>query len=247
MHLATSEQMFDSMAVLFLKKWKKEESEFCDYFKDTWLGSRKNWFEGASTYSPSHNNHVEGYNQAIKRDVTLRERLPLAQFAEAVLQMTRELSLNYAQHKREFATEAKVDLMLWREAASWAKSDVPQRNISSSCDETVVQVISSVGMEKGLTFERIDAIQQKKWSSFDQFVNEGFGNCWTVQVSTPDWKDYSKCECPQFQKNYVCKHILGVALREKICKLPRTAIPTMLEQKAKPGRKKKNTKALLLQ
>lgn len=247
MHLAPSAQIFNGMAQLFLKKWAKEEKEFCDYFEETWLGSRRNWYESASNYSPSHNNHVEGYNQAIKRDVTLRERLPLAQFTVAVIEMTRKLSENYAQNLRSFATEPIMPLSLWRNAASWAKSDVPQETINKCDDEIVIRVISTEGMQSGITFDQINKLHQKKWSSFDQFVNGAFHKFWTVQVSTRNWKVMSKCSCPEFFKNYMCKHIIGVALREKLIKCPKTAITTLLEQKSKPGRKPKAVKALLVQ
>lgn len=65
MHLAPSAQVFSGMASLFLKKWAKEEMDFCNYFKEQWLGSRQNWFESASIYTPSHNNHVNDYQWLI--------------------------------------------------------------------------------------------------------------------------------------------------------------------------------------
>lgn len=247
MHLAPSEQIFNGMAALFLKKWAKEEKEFCDYFKDQWLGARQNWYEGASVYTPSHNNHVEGTNQAIKRDVTMRERLPMAEFTEAVLEMTRKISMNYAQNLRSFATEPNMPLALWRAGASWGFGNTPQEIISQSADEIVVQVISSKGMQSGLTLDQIKELKKKKWSDFDTFVSEAFQSYWTVTVSTRNWKLFSKCECPDFFKNHTCKHIIGVALRAKLFKCPPNAIPTPLGQKAKPGRKKKATKALLVQ
>lgn len=154
------------------------EKEFCEYFKDTWLGSRHNWFESASIYTPSHNNHVEGTNQAIKRDVTMRERLPLAEFTEAVLEMTRKISINYAQNLRSFATEPKMPLTLWRNGASWAKSDTPQEIISDGPDEIIAQVISTKGTQSGLTFDQIKELQKKNGlistsSQMVPFINSG--------------------------------------------------------------------------
>lgn len=247
MHLAPSAQIFNGMAALFLRKWSIEEQEFCDYFEKTWLGSRSNWFEGASTYTPSHNNHVEGYNQAIKRDVTMRELLPPAEFTNAVLEMTRRISLNYAQNLRTIATEPNMPLTLWRAGASWGFGETPQEIISECPDEIVVQVISSKGMQSGLTLDQIKGLKRKKWSDFDQFINGAFQKFWTVHISKRDWKLCSRCECPDFFKNHMCKHIIGIAIRVNIIKCPKSAIPTPLGQKAKPGRKKKATRALLVQ
>lgn len=237
MHLAPSAHIFNGMAALFLKKWAKEEQQFCNYFKETWLGSRQNWFESASIYTPSH--ITTTLKVPIKRDVTMRARLPMAEFTEAVLDMTRKISQNYAQNLRSIATEPNMPLALWRNGASWAQSDTPQNVIERCSDEIVVQVISTKGMQSGVTFEKINELNKKKWSNFDQFVAGALHTFWNVHISIRDWKLKSKCDCPDFFKNYMCKHIIGVALREKLCKCPKNAIPTLLAQKAKPGRKKR--------
>lgn len=60
LHLAGSEEKFDNLTALFIKKWKKLEPDFIRYFEEQWLGDLKYWFVGASVYDPSDNNHVEG-------------------------------------------------------------------------------------------------------------------------------------------------------------------------------------------
>lgn len=60
MHQAGSEDQFDEIAALFIKKWEKKERDFVRYFEDQWLGDLKYWHVGASLYDPSDNNHVEG-------------------------------------------------------------------------------------------------------------------------------------------------------------------------------------------
>lgn len=60
MQLASSREIFDMLAALFIRKWKKREPTFAAYFKKQWLDSHCNWFEGAGEYTPSTNNSLEG-------------------------------------------------------------------------------------------------------------------------------------------------------------------------------------------
>jgi hypothetical protein len=53
------------------------------------------------------------------------------------------------------------------------------------------------------------------WKTFDEFRNCSFG-IWRVTIQTTDvksiWKK-SSCTCPTFFKKYICKHIIGTAIR----------------------------------
>ena len=60
------------------------------------------------------------------------------------------------------------------------------------------------------------------------------------------WKR-SKCNCPAFLKNYICKHIVGMAIRLKHCKPPPEAKTVALGEKRKRGRPSKAKPALLVQ
>ena len=44
LHLAGSEEKFDQLSTLFIKKWEKTERDFTSYFKEQWLGDLKYWF-----------------------------------------------------------------------------------------------------------------------------------------------------------------------------------------------------------
>ena len=53
---------------------------------------------------------------------------------------------------------------------------------------------------------------------------------WKIKFNPDDWES-STCTCPLFQKQYYCKHFIGVALK------PKVLIPTATTQiKAKPAR-----------
>lgn len=60
MNLARSPKEFKKMSKRFLKKWKKHEPEFMEYFEAQWLQTHCNWYESAAIYTPSTNNNLEG-------------------------------------------------------------------------------------------------------------------------------------------------------------------------------------------
>lgn len=62
LHQASTREEFEILSKLFLKKWSKKDKSFADYFKTNWLGRHCNWYTaaGASTYTPSTNNSLEG-------------------------------------------------------------------------------------------------------------------------------------------------------------------------------------------
>lgn len=66
LHLASTPEMFRYGAQLFLTKWSTTESEFCAYFSDEWLIKNPNWFIGAASFVPCHNNALEAANGVLK-------------------------------------------------------------------------------------------------------------------------------------------------------------------------------------
>lgn len=84
---------------------------------------------------------------------------------------------------------------------------------------------------------------ERQFKSLDEFYNERYGLFWTTVLNKNLWL-YSLCDCPDFLKNYMCVHIVGMALREKCCKLPKKAIAVPLKKKPIKGRKPKAGPAL---
>ncbi len=54
------------------------------------------------------------------------------------------------------------------------------------------------------------------------------------------------CNCPNFSKEYICKHVIGIGIRLKFCKPRPAAKDIPLGEKRKRGRPRKITKALLI-
>lgn len=193
----------------------------------------------------------QGYNGIIKKTITFRERLPLSQFTVTVLKMAADLSIEYRKGERVIATEPKITIDDWRKSVVWAddKTIDHMECESDSRDEMAFIVSSSKGvMEKWeLNEDNVTRMEHEQWKNFDDFCNFGSGFYWKINLVKDDWKSNSTCDCPFFLKRFKCKHVIGLALRTKIVRLPRAAIPTPIGEKAKRGRKKQAVKAMLTQ
>ena len=68
-------------------------------------------------------------------------------------------------------------------------------------------------------------------------------------VDIPDDDSWTNgtCSCPVFLKQYVCKHLIGVAIRLKKAKPPAAAKSIPIGQKRRRGRPKLAKPALLSQ
>jgi uncharacterized Zn finger protein len=55
------------------------------------------------------------------------------------------------------------------------------------------------------------------------------------------------CNCPSFFKKYMCKHVVGLAIRSRFCTPPVAAKNIPIGQKRRRGRPSKAKKALLIQ
>lgn len=242
--LSGSPELFDSLTKLFLRKWSKIETEFCPYFKKQWLGVHMNWYEGASYYTPSTNNGVEGYNAVIKRLYTFRERLPFGQFATMIVKQCQDLAKCYKENKRSIANKPTVTLKLWRDAANWL-TDL--KFIETFTSEIVSDFCVPSNKFCGeFTLDNLNKAKRKTFKTFDSYVKNGFGQFYTDSLNKISWETESHCNCKVFLKDYACVHVVGLALKTRLCKLPKSAIPTELAKKNSVGRRPKSTRALLV-
>ena len=98
---------------------------------------------------------------------------------------------------------------------------------------------------QSITQASIDKYENKRWTTFNQF-KKSF-DIWCMEMEDgSDWKT-SKCNCPAFFKNYICKHAVGMAIRLKYCKPPAAAKTVPIGEKRKRGRPAKAKPALLIQ
>ena len=89
-----------------------------------------------------------------------------------------------------------------------------------------------VNSADGLVVESTDVIvayqtqmESCDWVSFDEFVNCALG-LWKIShdPSEPNWILSMSCTCPIFYKQYVCKHIIAIALILHLVEAPNNAM-----------------------
>lgn len=233
------------MSALFCAKWEPMERHFVEYFGKQWLGAHSNWFEGAANYTPSTNNALESHNAVIKRKVTFRKRLPLNQFLIAMKDMTEDISTQLSKGKRVIEEEPTMTKDMWRKAAEMHQTHFKSFKAKGSTDDKSTYVVPSSQCDIDNANEKCyKSLTRREWQSFDEYIDFGFHQFWITTVSMTDWKISSTCSCPCFFKQYMCKHVMALAVKEKLVELPVFSNPVPLAKKRKPGAISKAKKAL---
>ncbi len=83
------------------------------------------------------------------------------------------------------------------------------------------------------------------WTTFKEFKDR-FQLGWKTYMQDADEWMKGSCSCPSYMKKYVCKHIVGLAIRLTFVTPPIEAKTLPLNQKRKRGRPSKAKKALLV-
>ncbi|CAK9297415.1 unnamed protein product [Gordionus sp. m RMFG-2023] len=231
-----SQKIFDKGVELFRQKYASQNSmvvdNFIEYLSKEWIISNKGWFEGYVVGYPSTNNSLETTIKAIKDQYTFRERLPLEEFLivlerDIVNKMSRERNSHISSPTSEdfkiFSVAPDINMEMWTTTYQWLKKNrgvIPLNNkwsqkihyIENSLTDQFNLIIVSRYMERQ---ENLD------WSNFESFKKDQF-SVWEVCFDKDNWGK-SNCSCPHFCKKYVCKHILGLAVRYKLCVIPSEA------------------------
>lgn len=244
--LAPNRNAFVMMTQLICKKWSESEPEVVEYFKKEWLGTHCNWFEGAANYTPSTNNALESHNAVIKRTVTLRRRLPLNQFLNCMCTLLADISRQFISGERSIELEPAVKKNLLQEAALLEQNRFKAFKAKASTPTYIVP--SSTCPPELAKVSYYTALTAKSWESFDTFICHGYQLFWIVEISPTAWKTESRCTCPAFFKQNICKHIVALAMRENILKYNDSFNPTLISAvHKKSGRPKNAVKALINQ
>lgn len=220
-----------------MNKWRSVSVDLVNYFNDEWLTMNRNWYEGYAHKTPSQNNGLESYNNVIKREQTLRERLDLSQFRVVLFNMIRQWSDEYISDLNQINFgNPKISLCAWTDGYNFARSNV---KISSTRNNgKVVYTIASTS----------DSVSDKnvRWKTFDEFKQIEFAVVHTefdYPVTAENWLS-GECDCSKFFKEYLCGHLIGIVLRLKIISAPVEAKTIPIGQKRKRGRPAKARSAL---
>ena len=162
--------------------------------------------------TPSTNNALESFNLVIKNEETVREKLPLARFLEKALHCVEKWTSEFQDKRRTFYLEKPIALPLWTEGNQWAKRN---KKVTSECTGDFERFFCPAGDQSSLSSSEIADVINMRYNTFKQYKKQAF-KIWVVDMSkkAENWSQ-GKCTCPVFFKKYMCKHVIGLALRQK--------------------------------
>ena len=172
--------------------------------------------------------------------------MPLNQFLALMLNIAKNWSTDRNPLKSKdklIYKEPPLTDSRWSEAIKFAVSKMAIEQINDSYyfnyDKEIKITFENIGKYKKF----VDELKVKK---FDDYSNIVKMVC-RVTMNLENWK-LSKCICYEFQKKYICKHVIGLAIRLKLVVPPTHTINFAFNQKTKRGRKPtaKGGKALIV-
>lgn len=249
LQLCPDPETFKKASQLFFRKWKSE-TKFLEYLNKVWFGSLATWYEGFAFCVPSTNNALESFNLVIKLEETLREKLPLSQFKDQLLESASNFSKYYLS--RVVIKVPTLKLSDWTGGYQWAKASKKLSADRTSASEIQffcpgnVHTKSKPIEKSSLTERDINRFTRRTWTDWKQFEERAFAVA-QVSMDESNWK-LAKCTCEKFQKEFKCKHVIGVAIRRKLVQPPPAAKQIPIGQVRGPGRppKAKPKRALLV-
>lgn len=249
----SNETSFLKATELFFLKWRakndRQVNEFLEYFKNQWVLKRSCWYEGAAPGYPSTNNGIEGTNAVIKTEHTLRERLPVGQFLNNVIQLVSKWSKvrdPTSPNCIDFAESRSTPLAQWTAGYQWALKNKKVLQGPTDNPDSITFFVSSSTSRKEIIPKTVTEYEEstKHWKDFDEFQRINYGT-WKIGINKKT--SQSECSCPYFMKHLICKHSLGMQIRLKFVDPPAAAKSIPMGQKRKRGRPSKAKKALLVQ
>ena len=189
---------------------------------------------------PSSNNALESFNLVFKKEETLRERMPLGRFLNQCIVSANRWSDQYTMGK-SIADRPTIDLDQWTEAYQWVKS---KKNVPTKECRGYTEYYCPTDDQQTVSPTDIRRVLSRQWTSFDLFKERAF-SVWVVRMNTKNWLD-GRCTCKNYLKQYMCKHLLGLAIRLKLTTPPPAAKQIPIGQKRKRGRPSLAAMALIV-
>lgn len=246
-----NEKMFRVGAKLFLTKWAKNEKEFVEHFEKVYLMSNYNWYAGCAPSTPKTNNCLESFNKSLKQHQTFYKRMNLAEFKVRALEIVRERSMEYISDKQPPLQTVEVSEKLLNSGWEYSTSKKSFVSFKQPGDDGVVDfyVFAGDNLDK-ITKEHVDKFKTQTFKKFDTFAEKAFAiHQITFKPNSQKWATDSLCTCQSFSKDFICKHVVGIAYRTGILNAPNqvsNAAEGPISAKNKRGRPRKATKALII-
>lgn len=139
-----------------------------------------------------------------------------------------------------FSTEPTISKEMWTSAYHWTKIKGLCRTMPK------VKTNDSVSVPiKSSTY--VEGFVESDWKTLDEFKTF-YTSVWHVTLPklNTQWMQ-ATCTCPVFQKQFICKHVIGIAVRKHQVEIPEVARNVQIGAKRKRGRPAKGKKAHLRQ
>jgi len=202
---------------------------FLDYFEKEWCGSQRGWYCGLLSV-PTNNNGLESTNRWFKNSISFKTgpRPRLDVLLLSVVEELKFISGQRAQHnEKAYQSQPRISLKLWRESLQY-KEILAGRQLNNFFPRS--------NYPDPVTPEDIESYLNRStcqdWSTFKSLTK-------LHQVTI------NSCDCRRFLEKRICIHIVARLIIEKKVSPPDEAYNFPLGQKLKPGRKKKNSSALI--
>ena len=155
-------------------------------------------------------------------------------------------SVNDVNDDKVFIDCPTIELQQRTKAYQWAKTN---KAVTSKTFEDETEFYCPSNKESKAKDEDIKQVKGMIWNTFDQFKKRA-SSIWIVTLPNNEdmserWKE-GKCTCPYFLKKYMCKHLVGLAIRLKYVRPPAAAKDIPIGHKRKRGRPKNASKALII-
>ncbi|RNA38915.1 hypothetical protein BpHYR1_042681 [Brachionus plicatilis] len=133
-----------------------------------------------------------------------------------------------------------IDTHQWTLAFNWVKLD--KRIVKINSMSQLLYMFTSSEVEQQASKNLCSSfLEENQWTSFDLYV-KSINSIRSVSINNSNWQ-LSVCSCPYWNKNYVCKHTVGIANKLDLNTFP--GLNLNIEANAKRGRRKQATAALV--
>lgn len=162
-----------------------------------------------------------------------------------MLNMTADISKQFTNGQRNIALEPTIQREMMMRAAQLESDGFKSFKASTKSGIQVQVLPANKCPNENANYKFYQSLVKRKWTTFDEFITHGFQMFWIVQFQTVDWKVNSSCTCPVYFKQRICKHLLAIAMRDKLMVCPQNSNPMRLAPKRAAGRPKNASQALM--
>ncbi|CAH0603513.1 unnamed protein product [Chrysodeixis includens] len=222
-HTITGKAAFNA-AIYFFKQKYHEYTDFIDYLNDEWIMKNRNWYLGAVPGTPSTNATLNQYIRELRAKNIVNDDLNLVNFLLTISKIVNGWSTRYRRDPNwVFSLQPTIDIPLWANSFCWSRHpkelDMIRRNDRYLCylvpvgDRSIIRRFNSPA------------------TNLKDFKKQYMSN-WRVlvPVNKQEWAR-GKCNCPKFFKNFICPHVVGLAIRLKSVTVPPAAVALAKEER----------------